>query len=65
METTDSPEQVETADTTEHVETEDSAPHVETGSVVKGKLVTRSFELKNTRDHEDSNAKFVENRQQV
>ena len=65
VETTDSPEQVETADTTEHVETEDSAPHVETGSVVKGKLVTRSFELKNTRDHEDSNAKFVENRQQV
>ena len=46
VEKTDSPEQVETADTTEHVETEDSAPHVETGSVVKGKLVTRSFELK-------------------
>ena len=45
VETTDSPEQVETAETTEHVETEDYAPHVETGSVVKGKLVTRSFEL--------------------
>ena len=62
VETTDSPEQVETADTTEHVETEDSAPHVETSSVVKGKLVTRSFELKK---YEDSNAKFVENQQQV
>ena len=46
VEMTDSPEQVETAATTEHVETEDSAPHVETSSIVKGKLVTRSFELK-------------------
>ena len=46
VETTDLPEQVETADTTEHVETEDSAPHVETSSLVKGKLVTHSFELK-------------------
>ena len=46
VEMTDSPEQVEMADTTEHVDTEDSAPHMETGSVVKGKLVTCSFELK-------------------
>ena len=46
VEPTDSPKQVEMADTTEYVETDDSALHVETGSIVKGKLVTRSFELK-------------------
>ena len=46
VETTNLPEHVEMADTTEQVETEDSAPHVETSSVVKGKLVTHTFELK-------------------